>query len=105
LRKNFVMKNPSALAAGALAALAMYFLDPALGRTRRARVRDNVFGKLSHLDGASAATTTDLRNRLKGLFARLRAWLAERQVPDEILAERVKAHLGRVVSHPGAPIR
>jgi uncharacterized membrane protein len=65
-------------------------------------VRNKIFGKLSHVDEAGAVVAVDLRNRLQGVFAGLRTRVRSREVPDEVLAERVKAKLGRVLSHPGS---
>lgn len=96
------MKSSTALTAAAAAALATYFLDPDIGRRRRAVVRDKVLGKLSHADEAGRVVAVDLRNRLKGVFASLRTRMTSRDVPDEVLAERVKAKLGRFLGHPGS---
>lgn len=96
------MKTSTAFGAAAAAAIATYFLDPAAGRRRRALVRDNVAGKLSHLDEAGAVAAVDLRNRTRGLLAELRARFGSKQASDEVLRERVRAKLGRVLSHPGA---
>jgi hypothetical protein len=88
------------VAAGAV--LATYYLDPQQGRTRRALVRDQIYGRLSRLDKAARVVAIDARNRLLGVFGDLRMRMTGRHVPDEVLAERVRAKLGRVVSHPGA---
>jgi uncharacterized membrane protein len=101
-RREIRMKTSSVLPAAAIGALATYLLDPDLGRRRRARVREKIFGKLSHMDEAAAIVAVDLRNRLKGVVASMRTRLASRDVPDEILVARVRAKLGRFLSHPGA---
>src|SRR5688572_9552032 len=93
---------PSVLAAAGAAALATYFLDPAQGRRRRAVLRDKTYGRLSHLGEASRMVAVDLRNRVKGTFGAVRQRVVSHDVPDEVLAERVRAALGRVVSHPGS---
>jgi uncharacterized membrane protein len=96
------MRAFTALSTAAMAALVTYFFDPELGRRRRARARDKTLGKVSQVDDAARAMALDLRNRSKGLLAALRTRVASRHVPDEILAERTKAKLGRFASHPGA---
>ena len=65
------------LGAAAGAAIATYYFDPQQGRRRRALVRDKVYGRMAHFDEGA-------------------------RVPDEVLRERVRAKLGRVVSHPAA---
>ena len=80
----------------------IYFFDPARGRRRRARVRD----KVAHVVNVSADTAgtaaRDLAHRVAGTAARVRSALRRPRVDDVILIERVRAQLGRVVSHPQA---
>ncbi|HEX2244346.1 MAG TPA: BON domain-containing protein, partial [Gammaproteobacteria bacterium] len=85
-------------AAGAGAAL-MYFLDPQRGRRRRVLARDKV-NRITHkTTGTVGATSRDLRNRALGIMAETRSLVSRRQVSDEVLAERVRARLGSLVSH------
>lgn len=87
-------------AAGALAA---WLLDPQSGRRRRAVARDRIRSRLHRLDDAARIALVDLRNRTAGTIASVcgRA-AAEDDTDDPVLAERVRATLGRVVSHPGS---
>jgi hypothetical protein len=91
----------SFLGAGLGAGL-MFFLDPDRGPRRRALFRDkmNWAGRTSR--DAVGATRRDLRNRLRGTAAELRSRLSPAQANDRVLCERVRAELGRVVSHPRA---
>jgi hypothetical protein len=50
------VKSASLLAAAGFAAVATHFFDRDLGRRRRARVRDKIYGKLSHADEAAQAS-------------------------------------------------
>lgn len=86
---------------GAGAAL-MYFCDPDRGARRRALVRDKFIHWRHQLNDASRATTHDLGHRLQGAGARLRRYWEDQLAPDEILVERVRSRLGRVVTHPRA---
>jgi uncharacterized membrane protein len=90
------------LSAAVAGAISMYLLDPAQGRRRRAVVRDRVASGMSLLDDAANVASRDLRNRARGVAHEFRARLTPEDVPDEILAERVRARLGGTVSHPGA---
>jgi uncharacterized membrane protein len=80
----------------------MYFLDPERGRRRRALVRDRI-AHAAHVSGdAVGATGRDVAHRTTGAAARLRGLVRSRPVDDRVLAERVRAQLGRLVSHPHA---
>lgn len=96
---NRLLSTMTALAAGAAA---MYVLDPEQGRRRRARLRDRAARAEHALQDYSAKEIRDLRNRSLGFVASLRARLAHETVPDAQLEDRVRAHLGHLVLHPGA---
>src|SRR4051812_10669647 len=87
---------------GALGAAAMYFLDPHSGRRRRARTRDKAVRASRILGEASKVTARDAQQRVSGLIAGTKRLFLHEEVPDEVLVGRVRAALGRVVSHPHA---
>jgi len=99
------LKWSSLLGAAALGALGMYYSDPERGRRRRAIAQD----KLRHA-GAQATHATDVAardfvNRMTGMQARARNLLLRRRngkAEDDVVAARIRAKLGRVVSHPHA---
>jgi uncharacterized membrane protein len=97
------MKTNTAMLAGiGLGAGAAYLFDPALGRRRRAGVRDAVT-RAAHKSGdAFGATSRDLANRSRGLAARTTRYLQADAATDDVLVERVRARLGRHASHPHA---
>ena len=97
------MKTNTAMLAGiGVGAGAAYLFDPALGRRRRAGVRD-ALTRVAHKSGdALGATSRDLANRGRGLAARTTRYLHEDAATDDVLAERVRARLGRHASHPHA---
>ncbi len=76
----------------------MYFFDPQRGRRRRVMAR----GKLNRIKhrttGAVGATSRDLRNRAYGIMAETKSLVSRKRVSDEVLAERVRARLGSLVS-------
>lgn len=80
----------------------MYFLDPAGGGRRRARARDQLVHAGHVIADAADATSRDVTNRAAGLAARLRSEHRQDAVDDRVLVERVRAQLGRHVSHPRA---
>jgi uncharacterized membrane protein len=92
------------ISAAALGAITMYFSDPNRGRRRRVRVRD----KMRRLQGKTGkvldVTLRDINNRLEGIQSRLSHFLFNRsdRSDDQVVVERVRAKLGRVVSHPHA---
>jgi uncharacterized membrane protein len=87
---------------GALGALAMYFLDAGAGRRRRARTRDRMLHAARVLNEAGRLTARDTAHRAQGLLAGTRRLFRHEEVSDDALVGRVRAALGRVVSHPHA---
>lgn len=88
------------LSAGLGAGL-MYLLDPQRGRRRRALLRNQMVHSLRKTTDAIDTTSRDLINRSRGINAQLRSWLSPAApVSNEVLEARVRAQLGRLVSHP-----
>ena len=96
------MRKVSTFAAGiTLGAGAVYFLDPDLGRRRRALFRDKLqrLARRARQDLDIAAR--DLSNRARGAVAKLEAYIEhDGNAPDGLLVARVRSRLGRAVSHP-----
>ena len=90
------------LIGGALGALAMYFLDPQGGRRRRARTRDRVVHAAHVLNAAGKVTARDTLHRAAGVWAGTKRLFQRGDVTDQALVGRVRAALGRAVSHPHA---
>lgn len=86
----------------ALGAATMYLLDPAQGKRRRALLRDQLVNKSHEARAFAAVAGRDMHYGARGLIAGVRALRRRGPVPDEILIERVRAKLGRFVSHPRA---
>jgi uncharacterized membrane protein len=97
------MPNRSGLLTGVGVGVGLvYFLDPQRGGRRRALVRDAAV-KTIHVAGDAAGTTTrDVRHRIVGTAAELRRRVAQEDVDDHTVVERVRSKIGRVVSHPHA---
>jgi uncharacterized membrane protein len=92
----------SAIAAIGIGAALMYFFDPNRGARRRALVRDKTVHLLNKTVEAADTTRRDLTNRAQGLAAEARARFADGDADDVVLVARVRAEMGRVVSHPSA---
>jgi uncharacterized membrane protein/gas vesicle protein len=92
------------IAGAAVGALAMYLTDPDRGRRRRALARDKMQHLVNKTGDAIQVTTRDLGNRVQGIRAEAsKRLLGQNQVSDDqLLVERVRAKLGRAVSHPHA---
>jgi uncharacterized membrane protein len=84
-------------------ATAMYLLDPARGRRRRAGLRDTVVHTGHVVDDAVGVVGRDVRNRSRGRLARLRARLGRRP-DDRELGERIRSGLGSA-GGVGFPLR
>ena len=87
---------------GAIGAFAMYFLDGQSGRRRRARARDRLVHAARVAREAGEVTARDAAHRAQGVAAGARRLFGHQSVTDDALIERVRAALGRVVSHPHA---
>lgn len=85
-----------------IGASVMYYLDPNLGRRRRALARDKVAHGVNQASRGLDVAGRDVANRARGLAAQARSRLRDEPVADEVLVERVRARIGRLVSHPGA---
>ena len=93
--------NP-VLFGSALGALAMYFLDPQSGRRRRARTRDQLAHTARQLAQAREVAARDAAHRAQGIAAMAGRLFHREAVSDDALVGRVRAVLGRFVSHPHA---
>jgi osmotically-inducible protein OsmY len=75
---------------------------PGRGAARRAMLRDKLRAVGSDLAHFAAQRARYLRGRARGVLHEARARLVSSEVPDDILVERVRAQLGRPLSHPRA---
>jgi hypothetical protein len=85
----------------------MYILDPDKGRRRRALVRDQglrLIDAMGDLGDRLEGITELVTDRVRGIAYETQTRLQNEVVPDDVLIERVRAKLGRVVSHPRAII-
>src|SRR2546421_5604200 len=85
-----------------LGVFAMYFWDPERGYGRRKLLNDKFVALGNVKLQAKDAMLKDARNRLIGFLYKTRSRFSSRTPDDHKLVERVRAQLGRVVSHPGA---
>lgn len=94
----------SILGALGVGAALMYFLDPQAGRRRRALVRDQWEHTTRKLHEGQRVVMRDATNRAHGFLAQAKG-LVHRDAAssdDVVIVERVRAALGRQVSHPHA---
>jgi uncharacterized membrane protein len=81
----------------------MYIFDPDRGNRRRAQVRNKIRHVANKTDDAIGKTSRDLANRVSGIVAEAESFLFPRgKASKEVLVARVRAKLGRVVSHPSS---
>jgi len=91
------------LRGAAIGAAAMYMLDPDKGRRRRALAADKAQRFMSDASTVLGAAAHDVSNRVRGVQASAGRRLRGTATPDDLqLIERVRARIGRVVSHPHA---
>jgi uncharacterized membrane protein len=94
--------NPLFIGGAALGVAVMYFLDPNSGRRRRARTRDKVVHAAKVVNEGARVTARDTVHRAQGVWAEAKRLFHTEDVTDDVLLGRVRAELGRVVSHPHA---
>jgi hypothetical protein len=80
----------------------MYLLDPSRGEERRSSTRRRLAGWLRALAGFAGTTIGAVQNTAKGAVVRMAEPATSREFSNRVLAERVRAELRRVVSHPGS---
>ncbi len=96
------MRRPGFFWGAVTGAALMYLLDPAFGRRRRAIARDKVRHVRREAAESAEKSGRDLGNRARGLWAELGALFRPDDAGDDVIAERVRARLGQVCSHPHA---
>jgi hypothetical protein len=95
---NTLTRIATAFAAGATA---MYFMDPLVGRRRRALVRDKGVAASHDIEHFARAKGRRAADKLHGVVAGTKAALASAPVGDAQLRERIRSRLGRIVDAPG----
>ena len=95
-------RNWSLITGAALGAGAMFLLDPDRGGRRRALVRDKFVRATHKTSDGFSALSRDVANRARGAAAEVQGHLRSDDVDSRKLIERVRAELGRTVSHPRA---
>ncbi len=90
------------LAGAGVGAAVMYLVDPGRGARRRGLIRDKLI-HATHVtaDGVDAASR-GLAYRAQSFWAEAHLWFSSEHAPDDVLVGRVRARLGRYVSHPHA---
>ncbi len=94
-----LMNCIKAMAAGAIA---MYYLDPDMGRRRRAMLGDKMRATCNEACRYASREGKHMANKARGMAHRARSTLADEPVDDYVLVERVRTALGRLVGSPGA---
>jgi uncharacterized membrane protein len=98
-RAQFLKSGMGWLAAGAAAS---YFFDGLSGRRRRSRVIQKLRSMERRAEVGLGRGVRDLANRAQGTAAELGAGLRDEHPPDEVVAARVRARIGRLVARPHA---
>jgi hypothetical protein len=80
----------------------MYFYDPDCGNRRRSLIRDQLIHACAVCERGADVLHRDASNRMHGIVAEVRSAMHREQPSDDVLVERVRARIGRVVSHPRA---
>ena len=95
-------RNVSLLTGLGVGLALMYAIDPSQGRRRRALMRDKLTRLVRQTGEGVDATMRDMSNRISGGINEVYQSMQPDEASDAQLAERVRAAMGRVVSHPHA---
>lgn len=99
------MRNKMSLIAGAsLGAVVSYFMDPDRGKRRRAGIRDRIAHARRAVPHQLDLIARDMSHRTEGTIAEVRNRLRPHNgdQTDDVIEDRVRSAMGRVVSHPHA---
>lgn len=82
----------------------MYFLDPEVGRRRRALCRDQLVRAAHQIECGVEKALKDARNRAQGLAAETSAAISgrRRQATDQVVHDRIRSAMGHHLSHPSS---
>lgn len=97
MRKGLILLTGLGLGAGL-----MYVFDPERGKRRRAFARDKVDHLRHRAIDAVGKTKRHTTNRIHGAVAGLEAFFRYEAAADDVLVERVRSRMGRVVARPHA---
>jgi uncharacterized membrane protein len=95
------MKTRTLLAGAGVGAGLTYFLDPVRGARRRALVRDSMVHSARVTRRAVGIVGRDMLHRTYGTAASMRSPFRH-GADDQVVVDRVRSKLGRLVSHPHA---
>jgi hypothetical protein len=98
---DIVSQTACVLGALALGAGLMLLFDPNAGRARRAWIRDKAMRYSNDTGEYMRRTGRHLRNKAQGVAAEARNMVQSDHATDNQIRERIRAHLGRIVSTPG----
>jgi len=97
------MNAAKSVASGFIAGAAlMYFSDPDRGKRRRALARDGSVRVWHDFSALLDKARRDAGNRVRGAGSAVRAAFRDGRASDQVLVQRVRSKLGRLVSHPHA---
>ncbi len=78
----------------------MYLLDPDRGSRRRELLKETTMRAVKKTGSAVGETSRDLGDRARGLATKCASLFEHGEVADEVIEERVRAKVERLVSHP-----
>jgi uncharacterized membrane protein len=90
------------ISGAAIGAGLMYLADPDRGNRRRSFARDKIVHVFRLLGKVTGKGIRDLVNRTRGIASEAWCTVKPQHTSDQVLLDRVRARIGRTVSHPSA---
>lgn len=91
-----------AISGFAAGAALMYLMDPDRGRRRRVLARDKAIGNWNNFSALLDKAKRDIVHRAEGAACEVKSVFQDHSCDDDVLVQRVRSRIGRVVSHPHA---
>lgn len=101
MKRQGMAVGAAAVGGAVVGALAMYLADTRRGARRRAEIRSQVGRLVRRVRRKVRVRSRDAWHRSQGIVISAASRFKREEISDDKLASRVRARMGRAVTHPG----